>query len=460
MRIGRFRIQRQIAEGGQGSVLLGYDPQLRRQVAIKLYRLPDQRERRRQALREARRSALLDSPRITRVYDVLVAGNDLAVIMEYVPGCDLRDVLSGTRLSLAASLSIASDIAAALAAARLREIVHGDIKPANILITAEGRAMLTDFGVAQVGDDPRATGVSRSALTPEHVRGERLCLASDMFALGVLIYRMVGGVSPFADGELGRQAMCEGRFVPLGESESPISGDVPVELEALVARLLSPDPRQRPGSIHAVRQALRNVALALPLGESTPVRAETQAFHRNESAADVPPALAAAFGDSSRRKQFRERLRSFVAKHPGRTAGGVALALASTALVWLLRPAPCVELEPPALSVDAPTAIAGDISREWLQNQLRQGISGYTPRVEISGVRGDTSAPQGTVRRERPDRCAADYRLQLRLDCRRNLCLLALLRDGRPGRAGVPLFADASIEEWRAAIDRVVTAAP
>ena len=152
MNIGRYHIQREIAEGGQGRVLLGYDPRLKRRVAVKLYRLPDQRQSRRQVLREARRSALLESPRITRIYDVLVAGNDLAIIMQYVPGCDLREVLRGTRLSLQAALSIASDIAAALSVAKRFETVHGDIKPANILIDDSGRAMLTDFGVAQVGD--------------------------------------------------------------------------------------------------------------------------------------------------------------------------------------------------------------------------------------------------------------------------------------------------------------------
>ncbi|MEQ8516679.1 MAG: serine/threonine-protein kinase, partial [Chromatocurvus sp.] len=456
MKIGRYRIQRQIAKGGQGSVLLGYDPRLKRRVAIKLYRLPDQRENRRQALREARRSALLDSPRITRVHDVLVAGNDLAVIMEYVPGCDLRDVLRGTRLSLAAALSIASDIAAALAAARLCETVHGDIKPANILIADTGRAMLTDFGVAQVGGGSTAVGFSSSALTPEHVRGAALCPASDLFALGVLLYHMVSGARPFAQGEAGRQAMCEGHFLPLAQRAD--NSDIPPDLDALVTRLLAPDPRQRPDSVHAVRQALRGVALALPLGDSAPVRAETRAFCRSERAADVPPGLAADFGGESRRRRYVRRLGVLVARRPVVTALAGALLLSCGALAWLLRPVPCLELQSPVLRLDAATTITADISREWLQTVLRTRVEARVTPVGLVGALGDVR-PRVIGRAAREQACAVDHRLQLRLECRQALCLLSLFRNAHPVGGGMPLFADASLAEWRSAIDRLAAAA-
>lgn len=453
MKIGRYRIQRQIAEGGQGRVLLGYDPRLKRRVAIKLYRLPDQRASRRQALREARRSALLDSPRITRVYDVLVAGNDLAVIMEYVPGCDLSEVLRNTRLSLAASLFIASDIAAALAAARLSQTVHGDIKPANILVARNGRAMLADFGVALVNGGATALGFSSNALTPEHVRGEPLCFASDMFALGVLLYHMVSGVRPFAQGESGGEAMCSGRFPPLSSQLS--EGDIPAELNALVTSLLAPDPRRRPDSVHAVRQALRAVAVALPLGDSAPVRAETRAFYRSEASSDLPPALLSEFGGESVSRRFAGNLRTLVVGRPLLTALAGGLALTISVVAWLLRPAPCLELQAPQLRVDGLTTISADIGRDWLQTELRQHVGQRLKRVRMVGVLGD-SWPS-VIGRDRI--CAADIQLQLRLDCRRGLCLLALQQDDAPSGAGVPLYADASLEAWRSALESLVFSA-
>ncbi|TCO76175.1 serine/threonine-protein kinase [Chromatocurvus halotolerans] len=458
MKIGRYRIQRQIAEGGQGRVLLGHDPRLKRRVAIKLYRLPDQRESRRQALREARRSARLDSPRITRVYDVLVAGDDLAVIMEYVPGCDLREVLRNTRLSLAAALFIASDIAAALAAARLSQTVHGDIKPANVLIARSGRAMLADFGVALVDGGSTAVGFSRGALTPEHVRGESLCFASDMFALGVLIYHMVSGVRPFTEGEAGEQAMCEGRFLPLSSHLG--EGDIPAELDALVSALLAPDPRYRPDSLHAVRQVLRAVAVALPLGDSAPVRSETRAFYRSETRNDLPPALLSAFGGESAGRRVADRIQALASRRPLLTALGGVSALALGIAAWWLRPSPCLELEAPQLRVDGLTTISADIGRNWLQTELRQGVETHLTRVRTVGLLGDTG-PRVIGRTPQKRACAADHRLRLALDCRRGLCLLSLQKDASPAGGGVPLYADASLEAWRSAIHSlVVTALP
>lgn len=452
MNIGRYHIQRQIAEGGQGRVLLGYDPRLKRRVAVKLYRLPDQRQSRRRVLREARRSALLESPRITRIYDVLVAGNDLAIIMQYVPGCDLREVLRGTRLSLQAALSIASDIAAALAVAKRFETVHGDIKPANILIDDSGRAMLTDFGVAQVGDGSTAQGFSNSALTPEHVRGVALCHASDVFAFGALLYQMIAGERPFVDGEPGRQALCEGRFPALADRVD--DRDIPPELDALVTRLLAPDPRHRPDSVHAVRQALRAASLSLPLGESAPVRAETRSFYRNERTADVPRELASDFGGDSPGRRFRRRVRIVAARYPVIVGLSVCVVISLAVVTWLLRPGTCVELQSPHVRSDAVTTISAEISRDWLQSTLQQGIEQRLQRVQLTGDSGK-AGPRVVGRAGRVRQCTADYRLQLRLRCRDSLCLLSLFRNGLPLASTTPLFADASLDEWSAALDRL-----
>ena len=123
-RVGPYRIIRLVNRGGQGSVYLGYDKRLQRRVAIKVYPLPVQRNSRRQLLKEARVVASLDSPRIVQIYDVIESQEHIAMVMEYVPGCDLEEFLTAVRPSLASILVIAGDLAAALSVARQQQIVH------------------------------------------------------------------------------------------------------------------------------------------------------------------------------------------------------------------------------------------------------------------------------------------------------------------------------------------------
>ena len=148
-RVGPYRIIRLVNRGGQGSVYLGYDKRLQRRVAIKVYPLPVQRNSRRQLLKEARVVASLDSPRIVQIYAVIESQEHIAMVMEYVPGCDLEEFLTAVRPSLASILVIAGDLAAALSVARQQQIVHGDLKAGNVLIAADGRVTLTDFGIAR-----------------------------------------------------------------------------------------------------------------------------------------------------------------------------------------------------------------------------------------------------------------------------------------------------------------------
>ena len=105
-RVGPYRILRLINRGGQGSVFLGYDGRLRRRVAIKIFRLPDGLRARLALFREARAVAALDSPRVVAVHDLIESPEHLALVMEYVPGTDLEQVLSSTRLRLSSALRL------------------------------------------------------------------------------------------------------------------------------------------------------------------------------------------------------------------------------------------------------------------------------------------------------------------------------------------------------------------
>jgi serine/threonine protein kinase len=166
-RLGPYRIMRLINQGGQGSVYLGYDSRLQRRVAIKVYTLPGQRAARKQCLREAQLVAAIHSPKVVQVYDVIDSPEHLALVMEYVPGCDLEEFLSSVRPSLGSILAICADIAGALAVIRQQRIVHGDLKASNILIADTGRVKLTDFGIARVAGQGLDTAGSRTAVSPE-----------------------------------------------------------------------------------------------------------------------------------------------------------------------------------------------------------------------------------------------------------------------------------------------------
>ena len=244
-RVGPYRILRLINRGGQGSVYLGYDARLRRRVAIKIYDLPAGRAARNALLQEARTIASLDSPRIVQVHDIIESLQHVALVMEYVPGCDLAEFLAVRQPSLSSVLTIAADIATALAVARQQHIVHGDIKPANVLIADNGRVKLTDFGIARgVGqtDSRQSSGASLVAMSPELYRGEALDVRSDLFVLGCLIYRMLGGESPFfSAGQLDVQWLLQRPPLPL-EDKVPADVDVPPQLLALVAQLLQKNP--------------------------------------------------------------------------------------------------------------------------------------------------------------------------------------------------------------------------
>ena len=169
-KVGPYRILRLINQGGQGSVFLGYDKRLQRRVAIKIYTLAAKHGSRKQLRREAQLVASMHSHKVVQIYDVIESSTHLALIMEYVPGSSLEELLAAVRPSLAGVLTVGVDIAGALALARQQHIVHGDVKAANVLITEFGRAKLTDFGIARViGEEPSWEWAAGSfhALSPE-----------------------------------------------------------------------------------------------------------------------------------------------------------------------------------------------------------------------------------------------------------------------------------------------------
>jgi serine/threonine-protein kinase len=265
----RYRLDRRVAQGGMAEVWLATDTALSRQVAVKLLKPhlaadPVVSERFR---REAIAVAGLNHPNIVAVYDAVDDGGRQAVVMQYVQGKSLRQLLDEQRrLSPELTIHVGCAVAIALDAAHRAGLVHRDVKPGNILITADGRVMLADFGIAKaigsgaaeadLTSDNVMMGTAKY-LSPEQVRGRKLDGRADLYSLGLVLYECLAGRVPFlgetdADTALARLQRDPTDLHRLRPTLSPGLVDV-------VHRMLARDPAARPESGAAVRSLLARV---------------------------------------------------------------------------------------------------------------------------------------------------------------------------------------------------------
>ena len=202
---GRFRIERLLGRGGMSSVWQAYDEELGRPVAIKLLhaRRLESADSVDRFEREARTLALLTHPGIVTVIDRGETDGRPFIVCELVDGRDLHERISlEGSLPVAEALAIAVQVAAALAYAHARGVIHRDVKPHNVLLTADGHAKLTDFGIARVDDAPALTNPGRvlgtgDYVAPEQAQGHPLDGRADIYALGALLYHCLTGGPPY-----------------------------------------------------------------------------------------------------------------------------------------------------------------------------------------------------------------------------------------------------------------------
>ena len=202
---GRFRIERLLGRGGMSSVWQAYDEELGRPVAIKLLhtRRLESADSVDRFEREARTLALLTHPGIVTVIDRGETDGRPFIVCELVDGRDLHERISlEGSLPVAEALAIAVQVAAALAYAHQRGVIHRDVKPHNVLLTADGHAKLTDFGIARVDDAPALTNPGRvlgtgDYVAPEQAQGHPLDGRADIYALGALLYHCLTGGPPY-----------------------------------------------------------------------------------------------------------------------------------------------------------------------------------------------------------------------------------------------------------------------
>jgi eukaryotic-like serine/threonine-protein kinase len=257
--LGRFRIVADLGGGSMGEVMLAEDTLLGRRVAIKRLRAellddPGHRERLRN---EARIAVQFDHPAIVRVLDLLCEDGADYIVMEYIPGPSLRTLRNRGALAIAYVVETACELTDALEHVHARGIIHRDLKLENVPTTRDGRPKLNDFGVAcsvECIDGPGEIVGTPRAMSPEQVTGEPIDPRSDLFSLGVLLYELVAGMSPFA-----AEGAVETMQRVLHDPAPSLAGahpDVPPLLASLIDRLLAKDPAHRPQSAHEVAARL------------------------------------------------------------------------------------------------------------------------------------------------------------------------------------------------------------
>ena len=271
---GRYRIVRKLGAGGMADVYLAEDQELGRQVAIKI--LNDRHaaddsfiERFR---REAKNAAGLSHPNIVSIYDRGEAEGTYYIAMEFLDGRSLKELIVGRGPApIKVAIEYARNILAALAAAHRQGIVHRDIKPHNVLIGAEGRVKVTDFGIARSGASQMTEVGSiigtAQYLSPEQARGAPVDQTSDLYSAGVVLYEMLTGQVPFTGDTPLEIAMKHLSEVPRPPSEH--RPEIPHDLDSIVLRALAKDPSERYQSAEEMDADLARVAEGLPVDPET-----------------------------------------------------------------------------------------------------------------------------------------------------------------------------------------------
>jgi serine/threonine protein kinase/tetratricopeptide (TPR) repeat protein len=257
--ISHYRIISKLGAGGMGEVYLGEDTRLGRKVAIKLLplrSLGDEHARRR-LLREAQAAATLDHPNICSIHEIGEESGTSFIVMQYIEGETLAKRMSRKPVELTEAFEIAVQIADALAEAHSRGIIHRDIKPLNIMLSARGQAKVLDFGLSKTIeergyiDSIAPTLLSEPGMmigtvpymSPEQVQGQPVDVRSDIFSFGVVLYELFGGVQPFASENSASTISSILTYDP--PPLARYSHQVPLELERIVSKALAKDPEGR-----------------------------------------------------------------------------------------------------------------------------------------------------------------------------------------------------------------------
>ncbi len=268
--VGKYQVTENLGRGGMAEVYKAYQETLDRYVAIKVMHsfLADEEGFLARFQREARAMAALNHPNIVGVYDFDIYDDMYYIVMEFVSGGTLKSRIAGMSgqgdtMPLSESTRVVLEVADALAYAHGRGMVHRDIKPGNIMLTEEGRAVLTDFGIAKILSGPSftATGAmvgTPAYMSPEQGLGQAGDERSDLYALGVLYYQMATGRLPYdADTPLAVILKHVNEPVP---SPTDLNDDIPGAIQTVIIRAMAKDPNERYQSANEMIQELQAAA--------------------------------------------------------------------------------------------------------------------------------------------------------------------------------------------------------
>ncbi|WP_410618506.1 serine/threonine-protein kinase [Amycolatopsis sp. cmx-8-4] len=289
----RYRLIEPIGGGAMGTVWRAQDERLDRTVAIKELLLPHDHdedrteEAKNRAMREARIAARLQHSHAITVFAVLEEEDRPWLVMEYLPSKSFAVLIQEEPTSVDDAIRVGAQISSALAGAHRVGIVHRDVKPANILVSDDGTAKITDFGISRAIGDVKLTATGEIAgtpayLAPEIARGEDASFAADVFSLGATLYAAVEGSTPYGTSDNPIALLYKASS---GEIEPPVKAE---RLTPLLLRMLAPEPAERP-SMDEVERELRALLTDEEPGEAVLAATIPEAPAAMPASAVIPP---------------------------------------------------------------------------------------------------------------------------------------------------------------------------
>ena len=294
--LGKYEIKRQLGRGAMGTVYEGWDPIIERRVAIKTVNLPDASDpETEEALarfkREAQAAGRLTHPNIVGVFDYGEAGELAYIVMEYVDGPPLKNLLDKQeRFTIANTVRIMGDLLAGLQFSHERGVVHRDIKPANLMLTSGGQTKIADFGIARIESSSMTqagTVLGTPAyMSPEQIMGLVVDARSDIYSSGVLLYQLLTGERPFEGGMSAIMHKALNTEAPL---PSQISVTSPGAFDAVVRKAMAKRPEDRFANAAEFAAAVRNAADGHPMAGDEPDHEATMVAAPRSAARPTPP---------------------------------------------------------------------------------------------------------------------------------------------------------------------------
>ncbi|TFC79726.1 Stk1 family PASTA domain-containing Ser/Thr kinase [Cryobacterium cheniae] len=409
---GRYQVRSRIARGGMATVYLATDLRLERRVAIKIMHghLADDNTFKARFVQEARSAARLAHPNVVNVYDQGQDADMAYLVMEYLPGITLRDLLKDYgRLTSEQTMDILEAVLAGLAAAHKAGIVHRDLKPENVLLADDGRIKIGDFGLARAVNNNTATGQALlgtiAYLSPELVTRGIADARSDIYALGIMTYEMLTGEQPYV-GEAPMQIAYQHANDTVPQPSARVA-TIPHELDELVLWATARDPEQRPRDARVMLDQLldldklvrpappvsgQSATMVMPGGLSAAVAdADTQILGGAPLAAAVagvataaatePPASTTLLTNTARRRRHRGYWLFTLVLMLAALAGGTG---------WFFGNGPGSEVPIPALTSSSPEAATAQLSELGLEAALGTEFSGTVPAGLVSSTNPDS----------------------------------------------------------------------